>query len=132
MTRWWRRPTRYAHGLTTNPGSANGCSIVHAPPRRSRASRTSTLRPARARYAAAVRPLCPAPTTIASHVVDSGASVSGMRRSVEHNLADDLTRLHEPVRLAGLFKGKQTVDHRPKAFVGKSGHDRSEERRVGE
>src|SRR5215208_902086 len=34
---------------------------------RSRASRTSTRMPACARYAAHVRPLCPAPTTTASH-----------------------------------------------------------------
>src|SRR5437870_4034880 len=40
--------------------------MVHAPPTRSRRSTTSTRRPARARYAAAVSPLCPAPTTTTS------------------------------------------------------------------
>ncbi len=35
--------------------------------------------------------------------MDVGASVSAKRRRVEHDLADDLTRLHEPVGLAGLL-----------------------------
>ena len=47
--------------------SGNGSSIVHAPPTRSRVSSTSTRFPARARYAAHARPLCPAPTTTTSH-----------------------------------------------------------------
>ena len=45
MTIGCSRPTRYAHGLTTKRGSANGRSSVHAPPSCSRRSRTSTARP---------------------------------------------------------------------------------------
>ncbi len=45
-----------------------GVSSVHAPPSRSRASSTSTDRPARARYAAQVSPLWPPPTTTTSQL----------------------------------------------------------------
>ncbi len=41
-------------------------SVTQAPPRMSRRSTTQTRSPARARYAPAVSPLWPPPTTIAS------------------------------------------------------------------
>ena len=64
ITRGCKSPTRYAQGETLYPGQT--ASIVQAPPTRLRDSRTRTLRPALARYAAQVSPLCPAPTTITS------------------------------------------------------------------
>ncbi len=45
----------YAPGEARTPGHSS--SVTHAPPTISRRSHTSTERPARARYAAAVRPL---------------------------------------------------------------------------
>src|SRR5580700_3308186 len=116
MTRWWRRPTRYAHGLTTNAGSSKGCSSVHAPPIRFRASSTSTVRPARARYAAAVRPLCPAPTTTVSQVVSArsvviAAPVSGTR-CVEDDFAHDFAAFDETVCLAGFRQWQHSIHHR--------------------
>ena len=59
-----RRPTVCASAGTRTPGASS--SVTVAPPIRSRASSTRTRRPPVARYAAAVRPLWPAPTTIAS------------------------------------------------------------------
>src|SRR5678815_3742951 len=44
----------------------NTSSVMAAPPTRSRRSSTTTLRPARARYAAHTRPLCPPPMMMAS------------------------------------------------------------------
>src|SRR5688500_99527 len=44
----------------------NTSSVIAAPPTRSRRSSTSTFLPARARYAAHTRPLCPPPITITS------------------------------------------------------------------
>src|SRR5262245_26854120 len=45
----------------------NTSSVTAAPPSTCRRSSTSTFRPARARYAAAVSPLCPPPMTMASY-----------------------------------------------------------------
>jgi hypothetical protein len=45
------------------------CSVTQQPPAISRRSRTSVRNPALASSAAAVSPLCPAPTTTASHRV---------------------------------------------------------------
>ena len=47
------------------PGAIS--SVTQAPPTISRRSSTSVRRPARARYADAVNPLWPAPTTMASY-----------------------------------------------------------------
>ena len=46
------------------PGAIS--SVTQAPPTISRRSTTRTFTPARARYQAATRPLCPPPTTMAS------------------------------------------------------------------
>ena len=59
------RPTVCARrGTRTPPSSA----VSAAPPTRSRRSRTTTRRPARARYAAVTRALCPPPMTATSYV----------------------------------------------------------------
>ena len=50
-----------------SPGKTS--SVTAAPPTTWRRSSTSTFRPARARYAAAVRPLWPPPMTIASYFI---------------------------------------------------------------
>ena len=47
--------------------SGQGCSVVAAPPVVPRALEHDGARPGRARYAAATRPLCPPPTTMASY-----------------------------------------------------------------
>ena len=47
--------------------SGQGCSVVAAPPSVPRPSSTTVRAPERARYAAATRPLCPPPTTMASY-----------------------------------------------------------------
>ena len=61
-TIWGRsRLCTYAAVETLKPGQSS--SVTQAPPTNSRRSRTSTRRPARARYAAVTNPLCPAPTT---------------------------------------------------------------------
>src|SRR5215471_15011807 len=57
--------TTYEQTENLKPG--NTSSVTAAPPSTWRRSSTSTLRPARARYAAAVRPLWPPPMTIASY-----------------------------------------------------------------
>src|SRR5436305_14517159 len=59
--------TTYEQTEKRKPG--NTSSVTAAPPRTCRRSSTSTLRPARARYAAAVSPLCPPPMTIASYFI---------------------------------------------------------------
>ena len=66
-----RREVQLADDLTTyektenlKPGKTS--SVTAAPPTRGRRSSTSTLRPARARYAAATSALWPAPTSTAS------------------------------------------------------------------
>ena len=67
--------------MTLNSGaSGHGASVVAAPPVLCLPSSTTVLAPDRARYAAATRPLCPPPTTIASYVAamspPSASSVS--------------------------------------------------------
>src|SRR5262249_26744534 len=57
--------TTYEQTENLKPGKTS--SVTAAPPSTCRRSRTTTLRPARARYAAAVRPLCPPPITTASY-----------------------------------------------------------------
>ena len=57
--------TTYEATLNRNPGKTS--SVTAAPPTRCRRSRTRASRPARARYAAAVRPLWPPPTMTASY-----------------------------------------------------------------
>ena len=49
-----------------NQKPSRSSSVIAAPPTNGRRSSTSVLRPAFARYAPLVSPLCPAPTTIAS------------------------------------------------------------------
>ena len=64
----------YDRRVTRNSGaSAQGASVVAAPPVFGRASSTSVRAPERARYAAATSPLWPPPTTIASYWVDTVA-----------------------------------------------------------
>src|SRR6185503_3344601 len=60
-----RRSDRvYAPGDARTPGHSS--SVTQAPPTTSRRSKHSTANPARARYAAATRPLWPAPITATS------------------------------------------------------------------
>ena len=59
------RLTTYDSDVTLKSGP-HGISVTAAPPVVSRASSTTVRSPARARYAAATRPLWPPPTTIAS------------------------------------------------------------------
>src|SRR5262245_55695469 len=66
------RDTTYEDTEDLKPGKAS--SVTAAPPTRWRRSRTSTLRPARARYAAAVKPLWPPPMTTASYFMSDDAS----------------------------------------------------------
>ena len=61
--------TTYEHTENWKPGTIS--SVTAAPPTTCRRSSTSTLRPARARYAAATSPLWPAPITMASYLVDT-------------------------------------------------------------
>src|SRR5580765_5317984 len=63
--------TTYEQTENLNPGKIS--SVTAAPPRTWRRSRTSTFRPARARYAAATRPLCPPPITIAWYFIRGSA-----------------------------------------------------------
>src|SRR5262249_54754749 len=65
------------------------CS-VHAPPTRARASSTRTRWPALARYAAQASPLCPAPTTIASHRLAARSRIEATRSSTPIVSADGL------------------------------------------
>src|SRR5579859_4986886 len=59
----------YESLVTLNSGaSGHGDSVVAAPPVLCRLSSTTVRAPARARYAAATRPLCPPPMTMASYV----------------------------------------------------------------
>src|SRR5437016_746114 len=61
------RPNRYAPVEVASPGAlAKGFSVRAAPPTASLSSSTSTSSPRRASKSAAVRPLCPAPTTTTS------------------------------------------------------------------
>ena len=73
--------TTYEQTENLNPGKTS--SVTAAPPRTWRRSRTSTLRPARARYAAAVSPLCPPPITMRriSWTVNVRASTNIFRRN---------------------------------------------------
>src|SRR5262245_65580774 len=64
--------TTYEHTENLKPGKTS--SVTAAPPTRWRRSRTSTLRPARATYAAAVEPLWPPPMTTASYFMSDAAS----------------------------------------------------------
>src|SRR3954447_17867643 len=70
------RDTTYEHTENLNPGKTS--SVTAAPPRTWRRSRTTTFFPARARYAAVVRPLWPPPITIASYFVLE-AAISPLR-----------------------------------------------------
>src|SRR6185437_7322954 len=63
-----RRLFTYDAVETLKPGQIS--SDTQAPPTSSRRSSTSTVRPARARYAAATRPLWPAPMMITSYGAD--------------------------------------------------------------
>src|SRR5687767_7133668 len=60
------RLTTYENTEKRKPG--NTSSVIAAPPTCSRRSNTSTLLPARARYAAQTRPLCPPPMMMASRL----------------------------------------------------------------
>src|SRR3981189_1876910 len=68
---------------TGRPGKAR---VQQRPPMRSRASRTSTERPARASPAAAARPAAPAPRTITS----TGCVLFRLDAGVGRDLAPDL------------------------------------------
>ena len=57
--------TTYEQTENLKPGKTS--SVTAAPPRTWRRSSTSTFLPARARYAAVVRPLWPPPMTTASY-----------------------------------------------------------------
>ena len=59
------RLTTYEKTENLKPGTIS--SVTAAPPTSGRRSSTTTFRPARARYAAATRPLCPPPMMIASY-----------------------------------------------------------------
>src|SRR5204862_6739465 len=83
------RDTTYVQTEKRNPG--NTSSVTAAPPRTWRRSRTSTLRPARARYAEAVRPLWPPPITMASYFIPEMADGEGLMADAA---ADD--RDHSP------------------------------------
>ena len=56
----------YAPRENLNPGINS--SVVTQPPTRFLRSRTHTFHPARARYNDVIRPLCPAPMIMASHL----------------------------------------------------------------
>ena len=56
----------YAPRENLNPGINS--SVVTQPPTRFLRSRTHTFQPARARYNDVIRPLCPAPIMMASHL----------------------------------------------------------------
>src|SRR6266511_2301358 len=96
----------YAPGEARTPGHSS--SVTHAPPTMSRRSKTSTSSPARARYAAATRPLWPAPMTTASSTVSDPIrkkQESRARLAVERcarrrrETSIDLERLCLPVAL---------------------------------
>src|SRR6185369_14032236 len=61
--------TTYEQTENLNPGKTS--SVTAAPPSTCRRSRTSTFLPARARYAALTRPLCPPPITTTSYFLVS-------------------------------------------------------------
>src|SRR3954454_16950271 len=84
----------YAPGDARTPGHSS--SVTHAPPTISRRSKTSTDRPARARYAAATSPLWPAPTTTAS-----GTRPFDLGAAIHHHDQSCLTRT----------RGSLLVDH---------------------
>src|SRR3984957_2051636 len=71
----------------TSGASAQGASVVAAPPVLERRSSTTVRAPLRARYADATRPLWPPPTTMASKselmriqlLVSTGLRASGLR-----------------------------------------------------
>src|SRR5262249_37545758 len=71
--------TTYEQTENLNPGKTS--SVTAAPPRRWRRSRTSVFLPARARYAAAVRPLWPPPTTTAAYFIYRRVGKKQPRRS---------------------------------------------------
>src|ERR1700677_2684049 len=62
-----KKLVRYAAVETRYPGQTS--SVTAQPPTNPRRSSTRTLRPARARYAAATSPLWPPPTTTASYFI---------------------------------------------------------------
>src|SRR5262245_28928062 len=73
--------TTYEQTENLNPLKTS--SVTAAPPRTCRRSSTSTLRPARARYAAAVRPLWPPPITMTSYSpAGTGGNSSAYNRGV--------------------------------------------------
>src|SRR3954468_23345365 len=81
----------------------------------SRRSSTSTCRPARARYAAATRPLWPAPTTIAS----GGTALGGLHPLVEQPRGRDDGQPGGDLGLAGQrLDGVLAVGQRERAARG--------------
>src|SRR5688500_7565110 len=77
------RLTTYENTEKRKPG--NTSSVIAAPPTCSRRSSTSTLRPARARYAAQTRPLCPPPMMMASRLATLALRVEkGLLRHPRH------------------------------------------------
>src|SRR6478672_5672315 len=75
------RLTTYENTENLKPGTIS--SVTAAPPTRGRRSSTTTRLPARARYAAATRPLWPPPTTMASYELgfDTGDEATVRRAS---------------------------------------------------
>src|SRR5918996_418422 len=74
------RLTTYENTEKRKPG--NTSSVIAAPPTRSRRSSTITLRPARARYAAQTRPLCPPPIIATSYL---GTLALGVEKGFLHH-----------------------------------------------
>ena len=98
MMRRGSRLTRYEYRDSRASTPSKACADTAAPPTWSRRSSTRTRRPARARYAAATRPLCPPPTMTTSDLA--------VERSAE--VALDLVRrthLSFPRVAAGLPQG---------------------------
>src|SRR5687768_9384126 len=83
--------TTYEQTENLKPGKTS--SVTAAPPSTWRRSRTSTLRPARARYAAAVRPLWPPPMITTSY------RTSG--HCILHASEADVDDIHTMFYLAG-------------------------------
>src|SRR5688572_1702342 len=80
-----RRLTTYENTEKRKPGKTS--SLRAAPPMISSFSSTSTRLPARARYAAHTRPLCPPPTTIASQREASEPGLIGVAPRFRCSLA---------------------------------------------
>src|SRR3954463_13891827 len=86
--------TTYEQTENLNPGKTS--SVTAAPPSTCRRSSTRTFFPARARYAAWVRPLCPPPITIALYVLAIAFSSEHQAMSREQS---DFAHTHRSLRI---------------------------------